>query len=495
MKLPFDTRKSIHFIGIGGIGMSGIAEILNNLGYPVQGSDQSKNANTTRLEKMGISIYIGHQAENINNADVVVISSAIDEENPELQAAYALGIPVIKRADMLAEIMRFRFSIAVAGTHGKTTTTSMNAALLDAAEFDPTIVNGGIINSYNTNAKLGTGEWIVVESDESDGSFTKLPATIAVITNIDPEHMEHYGDFETLKNAFRQFIDNTPFYGLAVLCIDHPVVAELSQELYNKRFVTYGFSELADIRAYNLRTTAQGTFFDVDIVDKKNACLINARQNIAIIPKRYKDLFLPMVGSHNVQNFLSCIAVAEELNIGEDKIRTALSNFKGVKRRFSIIGKAKEMTIVDDYAHHPVEIKTVITAAKQCNPNRIIAVVQPHRYSRLRDLMNEFAECTNIADFVVLAPVYSAGESAIEGASSKELALKMRELGQTVFEINDQKELPYLLERIGEPGDYILCLGAGSITLWAASLPVQIEQIAPMNECFEASKEQRLKAD
>lgn len=477
MRLPFNTRKVVHFIGIGGIGMSGIAEILNNLGYPVQGSDQNKNANTTRLSKMGIDIFIGHDSNHITKADVVVISSAISPDNPELIAAKALGIPVIKRAAMLAEIMRFRFSIAVAGTHGKTTTTSMTAALLDAAGFDPTIVNGGILNSYNTNAKLGKGEWIVVESDESDGSFTKLPATIGIITNIDPEHMEHYGDFETLKKAFRQFVDNLPFYGLAVLCTDHPQVEELSKDLTNHRFVTYGFHQNAHVRGHNLRTTPHGTYFDVDIIKNKQTLCLKTNENISLIPKRYKDLFLPMVGAHNVQNFLSCIAIAEELAIAEDDIKLALSQFKGVKRRFTYVGTAHNMTIIDDYAHHPVEIQTVIQAAKQCHPKKIICVIQPHRYSRLKDLFDDFATCTMDADIVVVTPVYSAGETPIDGVDSAALAEKMRMNGQTVFDIADAKELPYLLRRIGEPGDYVLCMGAGSITMWAANLPLQLEQI------------------
>ncbi|CAO5681226.1 MAG: UDP-N-acetylmuramate--L-alanine ligase [Holosporales bacterium] len=479
MRLPFNTLKTVHFIGIGGIGMSGIAEILANLNYPVQGSDQSINYNTARLQKMGISVFIGHAAHNIKNADVIVISSAIQDDNPELQAAYALGIPVIKRAEMLAEIMRFRFSIAVAGTHGKTTTTSMNAALLDRAGFDPTVVNGGILNSYNTNAKLGKGEWIVVESDESDGSFTKLPSTIGIITNIDPEHMEHYGSFDNLKNAFLKFIDNLPFYGLAILCIDHPVVLEISHHLKNKRFITYGFSEHAEVRATNIRPSANGTTFDVNICLKKETTPLNTKESIVFLPRSYKDLFLPMVGAHNVQNFLSCIAVALELNIEEDIIREALQSFKGVKRRFTSVGESKGIRIIDDYAHHPVEIETVLKAAKQCEPNKIIAVVQPHRFSRVKDLMEEFSRCTKLADFVILTPIYSAGESPIDGIDSKTLAEMMRKNGQTVFEIEESKELPFIIARIAQKGDYVVCMGAGSITLWAASLPLELEQITP----------------
>ncbi len=479
MNLAFDRSKVIHFIGIGGIGMSGIAEILNNLGYQTQGSDITLNANTQRLEKMGMRIFIGHEGANVHNCDVVVISSAVKKNNQEYQAALALGIPVIKRAEMLAEIMKFKRSIAVAGTHGKTTTTSMNASLLDAAGLDPTIINGGIINSYKTNAKLGSGDWIIVEADESDGTFVKLPATIGIITNIDAEHMEHYGNMETLINAFHRFIENVPFYGCGILCIDHPVVLELSKTFQDKRITTYGFHKDADIRACNVRTTPKGCFFDVEIMNKKEQSAISARENITFIPKRYKDLFLPMVGEHNVQNFLSCIAVAEELQISEQEVRNALCNFKGVKRRFSEVGIAHGITIIDDYAHHPVEIKTVIKAAMQCQPKKIITVIQPHRYTRLKEHMEAYVDAVQQAHIVVLSPVYSAGEDPIENISSAVLAEKMRKAGKIVYEFENAKELPYLISRIASESDMVLCLGAGSITLWSSMLPLQLEKIVP----------------
>jgi UDP-N-acetylmuramate--alanine ligase len=479
VNLAFDRSKVIHFIGIGGIGMSGIAEILNNLGYPIQGSDISLNANTQRLEKMGIRIFIGHEGANVHNCDVVVISSAVKKNNQEYQAAITLGIPVIKRAEMLAEIMKFKRSIAVAGTHGKTTTTSMNATLLDAAGLDPTIINGGIINSYKTNAKLGSGDWIVVEADESDGTFVKLPATIGIITNIDAEHMEHYGDMETLKSAFHRFIDNVPFYGCGILCIDHPVVHELSKSFPDKHIITYGFHKDADIKASNVRTTPKGCFFDVEIINKRKQTVVAAHENITFIPKRYKDLFLPMVGEHNVQNFLTCIAVAEELQISEQEIRSALAQFKGVKRRFSEVGIANGITIIDDYAHHPVEIKTVIKAAQQCQAKRIITVIQPHRYSRLKEYMEEYVDAVQKADIIILSPVYSAGEDPIENISSSILAEKMRKSGKIVYEFEDAKELPYLVSRIAVASDMVLCLGAGSITLWSSMLPLQLEKMDP----------------
>lgn len=478
MNLAFDIAKTVHFIGIGGIGMSGIAEILHNLGYKIQGSDVQQNANVQRLEKMGIRIFIGHEGSHVHKADVVVVSSAVNKKNPEYLTALALNIPVIKRAEMLAEIMRFKKSIAIAGTHGKTTTTSMNAALLDAADMDPTIINGGIINTYNTNAKLGKGEWIVVEADESDGTFVKLPATIGIITNIDPEHMEHYQTFDNLKKAFIQFIENIPFYGCAILCIDHPVVKELAEQISDRKIVTYGFDESAQIRAYNIKTTKEGCYFDVDICTKKTKKTIVENTNISSMPKRYKNLFLPMVGKHNVQNFLSAIAVSEELNISENQIIKALSSFKGVKRRFTRVGSAKGIEIIDDYAHHPVEIETVLKAAKQCAPKNIITVIQPHRYSRLQKHMEEYVRSVADANIVVLSQVYAAGEDVIENINSSVLAEKIRATGKSVYEFIEPKELPYIISRIAQKDDMVLCLGAGTITNWAAMLPLQLETIS-----------------
>jgi len=468
--LPFNTNLKIHFIGIGGIGMSGIAEILHNLGYTVQGSDAHQNANTQRLEGYGIPIFYGHCDDNLNHVDVVVISSAIKETNPELKLARQLGIVVIKRAEMLAELMRFRLSIAVAGTHGKTTTTSMNATLLDAAHFDPTIINGGILNSFNSNARLGTSQWMVVEADESDGTFTKLPATIGIVTNIDPEHMEHYKTVEALHQAFYQFLDQLPFYGLGVVCIDHPVVRDLAQRITHKRIMTYGFHDQAEVRGYNLRQTPTGTYFDVEITPQEQKRCLNAGENLCFIPKRHKDLFLPMVGSHNVQNFLSCIAVAQELGLPFETIEETLSQFKGVKRRFDRVGTVHGMHVIDDYAHHPAEIETVIDAAKQCQPKRLIAVVQPHRYTRLQALIDDFAQSTQKADYVIVCPVYSAQEDPIPGIDHHALADKMRLLGQTVIALETLDDLAININKIAQDGDMILCMGAGNITAAAHKL-------------------------
>jgi UDP-N-acetylmuramate--alanine ligase len=481
MRIPPQTVRHLHFIGIGGIGMSGIAEVLYNLGYQVKGSDVAENNNTNRLQKIGIPVSIGHKAENVHDAQVVIVSSAVKNDNVEVVAARRYGIPVIGRAEMLAELMRLKFSIAISGTHGKTTTTSLAASLLEAASMDPTVVNGGIINAYNTNARLGTGDWTVVEADESDGSFVKLPATIAVVTNIDPEHMEFYGDIETLKQAFLKFIGNIPFYGLAILCADHPTVMEISSQITDRRITTYGFNQNAMIRAVNMRMSSDGTTFDVDINRPlSHQTLMHSEfAKIKALPTRIKDLFLPMVGKHNVQNALSAIAIAQELGLGEHIIRKAFVGFKGVKRRFTKVGVSGGVTIIDDYAHHPVEIKTVLEAARQATSGKIIAVMQPHRYSRLSYLFDEFAACFKGCDQLIIAPVYGAGENSIEGATSENLAKTIRLQGdvQNVFEIEDAKELPYLLRRIAKSGDIVLCLGAGSITYWAASLPTQLDPL------------------
>lgn len=481
MRIPPQTVRHLHFIGIGGIGMSGIAEVLYNLGYQVRGSDITENNNTSRLQKIGIPVSIGHKAENVHEAQVVIISSAVKNDNPEVVAARICGIPVIQRAEMLAELMRLKFSIAISGTHGKTTTTSLAASLLEAASMDPTVINGGIINAYNTNARLGTGDWTVVEADESDGSFIKLPATIAVVTNIDPEHMEFYGNIETLKQAFLRFIGNIPFYGLAVLCADHPTVIEISSQITDRRIVTYGFDQNSMIRAVNIRMSAEGTTFDVDINRSlsHHTLTYSSLTKIKALPKRIKDLFLPMVGKHNVQNALSAIAIAQELGLGEEIIRKAFIGFKGVKRRFTKVGISGGVTIIDDYAHHPVEIKTVLEAAKQATTGKIIAIMQPHRYSRLNYLFDEFVSCFKDCDKLIVAPVYAAGEEPIENANSRNLAKAIRQEGnvQSVFDIEDAKEIPYLLRRIAKPGDIVLCLGAGSITYWAASLPGQLDSL------------------
>lgn len=481
MRIPPHTVKIIHFIGIGGIGMSGIAEVLFNLGYEVRGSDIAENANIHRLRQKGIVITIGHEISNIQGAQVVVVSSDIKSTNIELRAARDQRIPVIRRAEMLAELMRFKLSVAISGTHGKTTTTSLMAALFDAALLDATVVNGGIINAYGTNARLGKGEWIIVEADESDGSFTKLPATIAVVTNIDPEHMDFYSNFDHLKKAFIDFVERIPFYGLGIMCIDHPEVRGLLTQLSDRRIMTYGFSEDANVRAVNLRQTSEGTTFDVEIATP--AALAHrafGKGSISVLPRKIKDVFLPMMGQHNVQNSLAVVALAQELSFEDDVVRKAFSGFAGVKRRFTKTGEGAGITVIDDYAHHPVEIKTVLGAARQATKGRIIAVVQPHRYSRLHHFFADYATCFEGVDELIVAPVYSAGEAPIDGATSAHLIEAIKtSTGLQAHELVDSEALASLAYSLfaGGPreGDMILCLGAGNITQWAASLPEQLE--------------------
>lgn len=484
MRIPPQTVSRVHFVGIGGIGMSGIAEVLINLGYQVTGSDANENANVLRLRHRGVQITIGHCADNITDAQVVVISTAVKDDNPEVVAARAKRIPVIRRAEMLAELMRFKLGVAICGTHGKTTTTSMTAALFDAANLDPTVVNGGIINSYGTNARLGSGDWIVVEADESDGSFLRLPATIAVVTNIDPEHMDFYPDFETLKHAFVTFIERVPFYGLAVLCVDHPVVQGLIPLVSDRRIVTYGFSEEANVRGVNLRDSVDGTLFDVELVG--NCAFASrdlAKDQISVLPRRIKDLYLPMVGHHNVQNALSVVAIAQELGLSDDCIRQGFAGFAGVKRRFTKTGMAHGIMVIDDYAHHPVEIETVLKAARQACRNKIIAVMQPHRYSRLHHLFGDFAKAFTLADEVIIAPVFSAGETMIDGADSESLAAAVRANGHgQVMTIAGVEELAPLLATRASAGDLILCMGAGNITQWAVALPKELETLSLKNK-------------
>jgi UDP-N-acetylmuramate--alanine ligase len=480
MRIPPHTVRQIHFVGIGGIGMSGIAEVLHNLGYKVTGSDLSENVNIQRLRSLGVTVFTSHNSENVEQAQVVVVSTAVKEDNPELMEARRKRIPVIHRSEMLAELMRLKFAVAISGTHGKTTTTSLTAALFDAAGLDPTVVNGGIINSYGTNARLGKGDWIVVEADESDGSFTRLPATISVVTNIDPEHMDHYEDFNALKKAFSQFIKNIPFYGLGVLCIDHPEVKAMLPQVSDRRIITYGFSEEANVRAVNLRDSQSGITFDVDIVTNGVLAQRSLSQGrIEVLPRRIKDIFLPMMGRHNVQNCLSVVAIALELGLNDSVIRQAFSEFKGVKRRFTRVGESQGITVIDDYAHHPVEIKTVIKAAQQATKGRLIAVVQPHRYTRLHHLFSDFCSCFDGVDAVIVAPVYAAGEQPIPGASADALADGIRKQGITsVCQIQDPSELPIVVRNLAQAGDMVLCLGAGSITYWAAALPTQLDQLA-----------------
>ncbi len=460
MKMPRDIGP-VHFIGIGGIGMSGIAEILFGQGYTVRGSDASANANVQRLREMGITVEIGQSAENLKDAAVVVVSSAIRKDNPELIAARAQGLPIVRRAEMLAEIMRFKNAIAIGGTHGKTTTTSLVSALLDAGGLDPTVINGGIINAYGTNAREGKGEWMVVEADESDGTFVKLPADVAIVTNVDPEHLDHYKDFDAVRKAFINFVENVPFYGFAVMCLDHPEVQALVGEIEDRHVITYGTNPQADVRLVDLDTSNGSTHFNIVI-----------RERMSGEERRIDDLVLPMPGQHNALNATAAIAVADQLNISPDSIRSGLAKFAGVKRRFTKTGTVAGVTVIDDYGHHPVEIASVLRAARQSTRRDVIAVVQPHRYSRLRDLMDEFATCFNNADTVLVAPVYPAGEQPIEGINHEELVNRMRARGHRDARVISGPEdlAPVLKDRVAD-GDYVVCLGAGSITQWAAALP------------------------
>jgi len=460
MKMPLDIGL-IHFIGIGGIGMSGIAEMLHNLGYKVQGSDAQENANTERLRSRGITVTIGHDGANITGADVVVISTAIPKDNPEYKTARENLLPIVRRAEMLAELMRFRQTIAIGGTHGKTTTTSLVATLLDAGGLDPTVINGGIINAYGTNARMGAGDWMVVEADESDGTFLKLPADIAIVTNIDPEHLEHYGSFDGVRAAFRQFVENVPFYGFGVMCLDHEEVQALVGHIEDRRLVTYGTNPQADVRFFNVRTTGRQTHFDVLIRDRKTGETVEMA-----------DLSLPMPGQHNVSNATAAITVAHELGLSADSIRAGLAAFGGVKRRFTHTSQWRGVEFFDDYAHHPVEIRAVLRAAREATQGQLIAIMQPHRYSRLRDLYDEFSTCFNDADKVIIAPVYSAGEKPIDGVNGQSLVEKIKISGHrdARFIASEQELLP-LLPEITQSGDYVIFLGAGNISQWAYKIP------------------------
>ena len=462
-RLPLDLGI-IHFVGIGGIGMSGIAEVLHTLGYSVQGSDIREGANVFRLRELGIAVSVGHVAENLGLAQVVVVSSAVKPENPEVMAARDNLVPVVRRAEMLGELMRLKWSIAVGGTHGKTTTTSIIAALLDEAGMDPTVINGGIINAWGSNARLGSGDWMVAEADESDGTFLKLPATVAVVTNIDPEHMEHYGSFNKLRDAFDAFVENIPFYGFATLCVDHPEVQAMIPRVSDRRLLTYGFSPQADVRAINLHPSSGGTRFDVLITDRKS------RAKRAI-----EGLKLPMVGDHNAQNALAAVAIAAEMNLADDVVRKALSDFAGVKRRFTQTGDVDGNIIIDDYGHHPVEIAAVLKAARAAADGKVIAVVQPHRYTRLRDLFEDFCTCFNDADAVIVADVYEAGEAPIADADRDALVEGLRHHGHREVEALEGPEcLAGVVDNLTEPGDMVVCLGAGNITQWAHDLPDQL---------------------
>ena len=466
MKMPRNIGP-VHFVGIGGIGMSGIAEILHNQGYTVRGSDAAANANVQRLRDMGISVEIGQSGDNLRDASVVVVSSAIKKDNPELVAARARSLPIVRRAEMLAEIMRFKNAIAIGGTHGKTTTTTLVATLLDAANFDPTVINGGIINAYGTNARLGGGEWMVVEADESDGTFVKLPADVAVVTNIDPEHLDHYKDFASVKKAFLNFVENVPFYGFAVMCLDHPEVQALVGEIRDRRVITYGQNPQADVRLIDLTVVDGVSHFSVEIRDRVRQTQL-----------RIDGLQLPMPGEHNALNATAAIAVADQLHIPAEAIRKGLKSFSGVKRRFTRTGVVSGITFIDDYGHHPVEIASVLRAARQSTRRDVIAVVQPHRYSRLHDLFDDFSACFNDADTVLVAPVYAAGEQPIPGVSNDELVARILNRGHRDARVIDGPEkLASIIAERAASGDYVVLLGAGNITQWAAALPGEVAAI------------------
>ncbi|MFZ3032884.1 MAG: UDP-N-acetylmuramate--L-alanine ligase [Parvibaculum sp.] len=457
----------IHFVGIGGIGMSGIAEVMKNLGYKVQGSDVADSANVKRLRDLGIPVFVGHAAKNLGDAQVVVVSTAIKADNPELIEARSKFIPVVRRAEMLAELMRLKSCVAIGGTHGKTTTTSLVAAILEAAKFDPTVINGGIINAYGTNARLGDGEWMVVEADESDGTFVKLPSTIAVVTNIDPEHLDYYGTFDAARDAFLAFVENVPFYGAAVMCIDHPEVQSLIGRVRDRRIVTYGTSPQADIRATNPRMVKGQNTFDVTITDRKSGEVVEM-----------PGLSLPMPGRHNMLNSLAAVGVAWQMGIKEDVIRKALRGFGGVKRRFTHVGTWNGVEIYDDYGHHPVEIAAVLQAARSACEGKVIAVMQPHRYTRLHNLFDEFSSCFNDADTVLVADVYTAGEQPIERVNRDALVAGLRDRGHRhVMALDAPEKLPAMIAKLAKPGDFVVCLGAGSITNWANTLPGDLEKL------------------
>ncbi len=467
---------TIHFVGIGGIGMSGIAEVLHNHGYTVQGSDLSLSPNVERLIDQGINVAIGHNAENLldyegNYAAVVVISSAVKEDNAELVFARNHKIPVVRRAEMLAELMRLKLSVAIGGTHGKTTTTSLVGTLMEAGGFDPTVINGGIVNAYGTNTRMGESDWMVVEADESDGTFTRLPATAAVVTNIDPEHLDFYGKYEHVKLAFRRFVENIPFYGFAVICLDHPAVQQLVPHLRDKRVITYGFNNQADIQILNMKSTGAQTRFDLLI----KAWVYGVEED-----RMFEGITLPMLGEHNVQNAAAAITVAMEMGIGDAVIRKGLAGFSGVKRRFTTTGIVDGIRIIDDYGHHPTEIEAVLKAARQGvegTEGRVIAVMQPHRYTRLSSLFEEFCTCFNQADIVYIADVYEAGETPIEGASKDDLVKGIRTHGhQHAYALENENVLPQIIAEHAKPEDFIVCLGAGSITKWANDLPESLKK-------------------
>lgn len=463
IRLPFPVGR-IHFVGIGGIGMSGIARVMNNLGYEVSGSDIADGENVEKLREKGITVYIGHQAEHVTGAAAVVTSTAIRPSNPEVAEARAQHIPVVKRADMLAELMRLKWNVCVAGTHGKTTTTSMIAALMDAGGNDPTVINGGVINAYGTNARLGEGDWMVVEADESDGTFVRLPTTVSVITNIDPEHLDHWGSFDALREGFDQFVENTPFYGFGVVCLDHPEVQALVGRITDRRLVTYGLNPQADVRAENIRVEDGHQVFDIHFRER------------ASTQHRIEGCRLPMPGEHNIQNAVAAAIVARELGATDEKIVEGFAKFGGVKRRFTDVGTWNGVRIIDDYGHHPVEIAATLKAARGVTSGRVIAVIQPHRYTRLASLFDSFCSCVNDADKVLITPVYEAGEAPIEGADAPALAAGMLRTGHRDAEaLSSIDDLPAAIAAEAKEGDLVLCLGAGDITRHANSLAEKLK--------------------
>jgi UDP-N-acetylmuramate--alanine ligase len=463
-RVPLDIG-AIHFIGIGGIGMSGIAEIMHNLGYKVQGSDAAENANVRRLRSMGIDVAVGHSAANLKDAHAVVYSSAVKPGNVEFDEARRLALPLVRRAEMLAEIMRLRSCIAVAGTNGKTTTTTLVAALLDAGGLDPTVVNGGVINAYGTNARLGAGEWVVVEADESDGTFLRLPATVAVVTNEDPDHLDYYGTFDNMRDAFQRFVENVPFYGFAVLCTDHPEVQAMHGRITDRRMITYGFNVQADARAVNVSFSEGASHFDMVFTNHRDKS-----------ETRLEGLKLPMPGEHNVLNATAAIVVARQLGVSDEMIARGLAEFKGVGRRFTKVGDYNGAAIIDDYAHNPFKIAAAIKAARQAYAGPVVAVVQPHRYTRLRDTFEQFATCLNDADVAVIAPVYAAGEAPIEGISRDSYAEALRAHGhRNVVTIEGEADLAAAVKPYMKPGAVVIGTGAGSITAWMANLQKKLE--------------------
>ena len=477
MKQSPANMGPIHFVGIGGIGMSGIAEVLHNQGYRVQGSDLAESPNVLRLRELGITVFVGHAAENIGGVAVVVTSSAVKADNPEVTEARSRWIPIVRRAEMLGELMRLKKAIAAGGTHGKTTTTSMIGWVLERADLDPTVINGGIVNTYGSNTRLGEGEWMVVEADESDGSFLRLPATAVIVTNMDPEHLENYGSFDDVRDAYDAFVGNIPFYGFAALCTDHPEVQALVARVTDRRIITYGLGPQADVRGVDLRLCNGGYRFDVVLTDR-----------VTRSSRTIRDLYLPMWGEHNVTNALSCVVVAQELGISDEALADGLGSFAGVKRRFTRTGEVGGVTVIDDYGHHPVEISAVLKASREAFQGKIIAVVQPHRYSRLAGLFDDFCTCFNDADTVVVADVYPAGEAPIAGADRDSLVEGLRTRGHRHVEVlNDPEELAGLIARLTSPGDAVICLGAGSITHWANALPEGLRAQSAGDSVAEAS--------